>query len=59
MTSNRAKTYRQLLAERVGKPGYAREAAVLRFLIGGDDLDRYIARRSLTDEGFAEAMNRV
>ena len=49
-------TYKRLLAERIGRKGYAREVAVLRFLIGGDDLDRYIARRSLTDGVFAEAM---
>ena len=50
------KWYRRLLAERVGRRGYSREVAVLRFLIGGDDLDRYIARRSLTDGVFAEVM---
>ncbi len=49
--------YRQLLREREGVNGCAREVAVLRFLLGGDDLDRYISRRSLTDGEFAVAMN--
>lgn len=49
--------YRQLLAERVGRRGQAREVAVLRFLTATDDLDHYVALRSLKEPAFGVAMN--